>query len=97
MNASSSARRGEPPTSATPCWEPGTSSTRLVRRAGRVEQPLRVSAPTPPHRKERAFRLALESGIRTAEAQLEWTAWALRRVRSPDWRKPGRPPSTIAP
>jgi DNA-binding PadR family transcriptional regulator len=37
-------------------------------------------------RKQRAFRLALEGGIRTVEARLEWLEWALGQVRSAAWR-----------
>ena len=37
-------------------------------------------------RKENAYGLALEGGIRSAGARLEWVEWALGRVRSPDWR-----------
>jgi PadR family transcriptional regulator, regulatory protein AphA len=36
-------------------------------------------------RKGRAFRLALEGGIRSTEARLEWIAWAIEQVRSEEW------------
>jgi hypothetical protein len=36
-------------------------------------------------RKGRAFRLALEGGIRTTEARLEWIEWAIEQVRSEEW------------
>lgn len=31
--------------------------------------------------KERSYRLALEAGLRTARARIEWAEWALRDVR----------------
>ena len=37
-------------------------------------------------RTEHAFLLALEGGIRTAETRLEWLAWTLDEVSSPEWR-----------
>jgi DNA-binding PadR family transcriptional regulator len=37
-------------------------------------------------RKEYAFLLALEGGIRTTEARLEWLSWALEQVSSGAWR-----------
>jgi PadR family transcriptional regulator AphA len=57
---------------------------------------IRDEDPAPRSRKEHAFRLALEGGVRAAEAQLEWIAWALREVRSPEWRRRRSRPSTIA-
>jgi PadR family transcriptional regulator AphA len=45
-------------------------------------------------RKERAFRLALEGGIRAAQARLEWAEWALEQVRSPAWRAAGATPES---
>jgi PadR family transcriptional regulator AphA len=42
--------------------------------------------PVGPSRKERAFRLALEGGIRAMTARLEWTEWALAQVDSEEWR-----------
>jgi PadR family transcriptional regulator, regulatory protein AphA len=47
-------------------------------------------------RKERAFRIALEGGIRTVEARLEWLEWALEQVRSPGWRSASATPATPA-
>jgi hypothetical protein len=38
-------------------------------------------------RKERAFRLSLEGGLRTVAARLEWLEWALGEVSSPAWRR----------
>jgi PadR family transcriptional regulator, regulatory protein AphA len=43
-------------------------------------------APRGASRKEHAFLLALEGGIRTAESRLEWLAWALEEVSSRAWR-----------
>lgn len=48
-------------------------------------------------RKELAYRLALEGGIRSAQARLDWIEWALEQVRSPEWRAArGTPESTAA-
>ena len=41
--------------------------------------------PTGANRKARTFRIALEGGIRYAEARLEWLDWAIGQVRSPEW------------
>jgi DNA-binding PadR family transcriptional regulator len=38
-------------------------------------------------RKDRAFRLALESGLRTVAARLEWVEWALCEVSSAEWKR----------
>lgn len=43
------------------------------------------SEPTGANRKSRTFRIALEGGVRTVEARLEWLDWAIDEVRSPDW------------
>jgi PadR family transcriptional regulator, regulatory protein AphA len=45
-------------------------------------------------RKERAFRLALEGGIRAARTRLEWIEWALAQVRSSAWRAAASAPAT---
>jgi PadR family transcriptional regulator, regulatory protein AphA len=45
-------------------------------------------------RKELAFRLALEGGIRTVQARLEWAEWALEQVRSPAWRSAAATPES---
>jgi DNA-binding PadR family transcriptional regulator len=42
--------------------------------------------PTGVDRKSRAFRIALDGGIRTVTARLEWLEWAIAEVRSPAWR-----------
>ncbi len=41
--------------------------------------------PSGANRKARTFRIALEGGIRTVEARLEWLDWAIEQVRSPEW------------
>lgn len=43
--------------------------------------------PTGTNRKARTFRIALEGGIRTVAARLEWLDWAIAEVQSPAWRK----------
>jgi len=43
------------------------------------------SGPRGPERKEHAFLLALEGGIRSTEARLEWLDWALEQVSSRAW------------
>ena len=42
--------------------------------------------PTGTNRKARTFRIALEGGIRTVAARLEWLDWAIAQVQSPAWR-----------
>jgi PadR family transcriptional regulator, regulatory protein AphA len=54
-------------------------------RLGEYER-LRDTQGEPRSRKEQAFRIALEAGIRDAETRLEWLTWALERVRSRRWR-----------
>jgi DNA-binding PadR family transcriptional regulator len=41
--------------------------------------------PTGTGRKARTLRLALEGGIRTTEARLDWIDWAIGQVLGPDW------------
>lgn len=41
--------------------------------------------PSGANRKGRTFRIALEGGIRTVEARLEWLDWAIEQVLSPEW------------
>jgi PadR family transcriptional regulator AphA len=41
--------------------------------------------PRGPTRKEHAYLIALEGGIRSTETRLEWLAWALEQVSSPAW------------
>jgi DNA-binding PadR family transcriptional regulator len=38
-------------------------------------------------RKERAFGLALEGGLRSIAARLEWIEWAAGEVSAPAWRR----------
>jgi PadR family transcriptional regulator, regulatory protein AphA len=45
-------------------------------------------------RKEYAYLLALEGGIRTTEARLEWLAWALEQVDSRAWRTASAAPES---
>ena len=42
--------------------------------------------PTGANRKARTFRIALEGGMRTVEAQLEWLDDVIEEIRSPEWR-----------
>jgi DNA-binding PadR family transcriptional regulator len=54
---------------------------------GVLDEFLRIrSEPTGRDRKSRTFRIALEGGIRTVEARLEWLEWALAELRSAAWR-----------
>jgi PadR family transcriptional regulator AphA len=49
-------------------------------------------------RKERAFLLALEGGIRTTRARLDWLEWALDEVSSAAWQSAEtKPEATRAP
>jgi PadR family transcriptional regulator, regulatory protein AphA len=53
---------------------------------GILDEFRRIEAePTGMGRKARTFRIALEGGIRTVEARLEWLESALAEVRSPAW------------
>jgi DNA-binding PadR family transcriptional regulator len=45
------------------------------------------SEPAGTKRKELAFRLALEGGIRAVQARLDWAEWALEQVESDAWRE----------
>ena len=52
-----------------------------------LDEYLRIrDEPTGDNRKARAFRIALEGGIRVVEARLEWLEWAIAELRSPAWR-----------
>ncbi len=42
--------------------------------------------PTGSNRKARTFRIALEGGISTVRAQLDWLDDVLEEIRSPEWR-----------
>jgi PadR family transcriptional regulator, regulatory protein AphA len=44
------------------------------------------SKPRGRSRKEHAYGLALEGGIRMTEARIDWLLWALEEVSSPAWR-----------
>lgn len=50
-----------------------------------------AAGPRAPTRKEHAYRLALEWGLRETRARLGWAEWALAEVESPAWR--ASPPS----
>jgi PadR family transcriptional regulator, regulatory protein AphA len=52
------------------------------------------SADREPTRKERAFFLALEGGIRSAKTRLEWLDWALAEVSSREWRSASAEPES---
>jgi PadR family transcriptional regulator AphA len=52
--------------------------------------------PRGPNRKERAFGLALEGGILSVRARLQWAEWALEQVRAPAWRSASAAPATPA-
>jgi DNA-binding PadR family transcriptional regulator len=59
-----------------------------------LEELERIRAePTGANRKARTFRIALEGGIRSVEAQLEWLEWAITQVSSPDWASADGTPS----
>lgn len=51
--------------------------------------------PRGPTRKEHAFLLALEGGIRSTETRLEWLAWALEQVSSSAWGTAGAAPESV--
>jgi PadR family transcriptional regulator AphA len=52
------------------------------------------AAPRGPSRKEHAFLLALEGGIRSTEARLAWLEWALEQVSSRTWRSAAAAPES---
>ena len=75
--------------------EPEEAAGQLVREREYWREVLdeleRLEAePTGEDRKSRAFRIALEGGIRGTEARLAWLEEAIAEVRSPAWatRKP---------
>jgi DNA-binding PadR family transcriptional regulator len=43
--------------------------------------------PTGHNKKARTFRIALEGGIRTVEARLDWLAGALAEIESEEWKR----------
>jgi PadR family transcriptional regulator, regulatory protein AphA len=51
-------------------------------------------APRGATRKEHAFLLALEGGIRSTEARLDWLDWALEQVASRAWRSASATPES---
>jgi PadR family transcriptional regulator, regulatory protein AphA len=52
------------------------------------------AAPRGSTRKEHAFLLALEGGIRSTEARLEWLDWSLEQVSSRAWRSGSAAPES---
>src|SRR5262245_9646254 len=55
---------------------------------GVLDEFLRIrEEPTGHNKKARTFRIALEGGIRTAEARLEWLADAIAEVQSEEWKR----------
>ncbi len=71
--------------------EPEEAASQLEREQdywrGILEEFERIrTEPTGANRKGRTFRIALEGGIRTVEARLEWLESAIAEVRSPAWR-----------
>jgi PadR family transcriptional regulator AphA len=52
--------------------------------------------PRGPTRKEHAFLLALEGGIRSTETRIAWLEWALEQVASPAWTAASAEPETTA-
>jgi PadR family transcriptional regulator AphA len=72
--------------------EPSEAESELERERGYWQGVLAEleairAEPVGRSRKEQAYRLALEGGIRTTQARLEWLDWALEQVRSPAWRR----------
>jgi DNA-binding PadR family transcriptional regulator len=53
-----------------------------AHRARLAEYEAMAAASRPASPKERAFRIALEGGIRSRRAAVEWAEWAIRRVRA---------------
>jgi DNA-binding PadR family transcriptional regulator len=45
-----------------------------------------AAGPREATRKEHAYRMALEWGLRETRARLEWAEWAIAEVASPAWR-----------
>src|SRR5436190_2084493 len=56
-------------------WEAVTQS-RLLEELERIKE-----SGEPVDRKQRAYRLALEAGIATTRARVEWARWAREEVR----------------
>jgi DNA-binding PadR family transcriptional regulator len=70
--------------------EPEEAAAQLEREqrywGGVLDEFRRIeSEPTGRDKKSRAFRIALEGGIRTVEARLEWLEDAIAEVRSREW------------
>ena len=55
---------------------------------GVLDEFLRIrDEPTGDNKKARTFRIALEGGVRTAEARIAWLAEAVAEIRSPAWEE----------
>jgi PadR family transcriptional regulator AphA len=53
---------------------------------GELDEYLRIrDEPTGHNKKARTLRIALEGGIRGAEARVAWLEWAIAEIRSPAW------------
>jgi DNA-binding PadR family transcriptional regulator len=70
--------------------DPAESARQLERERtywrGVLDEFQRIrTEPTGANRKGRAFRIALEGGIGTVEARLEWLDHAIAELRSPEW------------
>jgi DNA-binding PadR family transcriptional regulator len=71
--------------------DPEEAEAQLTRERdywrGILDEFERIEAePTGRNRKARTFRIALEGGIHTVRARLEWLDGAIEEVRSPSWR-----------
>lgn len=71
--------------------EPEQAEEHLRRERERLERLLAeletiAAGPREPTRKEHAYRLALEWGLRETRTRLEWTDWARAEVASRPWR-----------
>ena len=76
--------------------DPSEAAKQLERERsywqGVLDEYLRIQdEPTGDDRKSRSFRIALEGGIRQAEARIAWLDGAVAEIRSPAWsaRDPG--------
>lgn len=71
--------------------EPDEAEAQIERERAYWSQVLaefeRIQAePTGSNRKARTLRIALEGGIRTVRAQLDWLDDVVEEIRSPEWR-----------
>jgi DNA-binding PadR family transcriptional regulator len=80
--------------------EPDEARAHLERErehARAVLEELRAIESQPPgrSRKERAFRIALEGGIRAFETRIAWLDDAIKQVSSPEWRAAPSEPQAL--